>query len=158
MDTIGNRLTYFNRSLFLLGRMMKQIEYINTKKIILPIGIGRGGVDEIWLNRYYDVITKFIEEMNFYGKKCYFLVKKSYFKAIDNYVTKNCSDKSISVFKNLKSTQWKDIDKTWYDELIYDKEVELLDLVKLGCVSGSRIITCDEGYDVPDTQRAHVMI
>ena len=129
MDTIENRVTYFDRSLFLLGRMMKQIEYINIKKII-----GLGGVDEIWLHRYYDIISKFIEEMNFYGKNCYFLVKKSYFKAIDNYVTKNCSDKAISVFKDLKSTQWKYIDKTWYDELIYDKEVELLDLVKLGCV------------------------
>ena len=103
MDTIENR------SLFLLCRMMKQIEYINIKKIILPIGIGPGGVDEIWLNRYYDIISKFIEKMNFYGKKCYFLVKKSHFKAIDNYVTKNCSDKAISVFKDLKSTQWKDI-------------------------------------------------
>ena len=51
-----------------------------------------------------------------------------------------------------------DIDKTWYDELIYDKEVELLDLVKLGCVSGSGIITHEEGYDVPDTQRAYVII
>ena len=51
VDMIENRLTYFNRSVFLLGRMMKQIEYINIMKIILPIGIGRGSVDEIWLNR-----------------------------------------------------------------------------------------------------------
>ena len=58
----------------------------------------------------------------------------------------------------MKSTQWKDIDKTWYDELICDKEVELLDLVKLGCVSSSGIITRDDGYDVPDTQRAYVII
>ena len=88
MDTIENRLIYFKRSLFLLGRMMKQTNYIGVKKIILPIGIGQGGVDEVWLNRYYAVISKFIHEMNFYGKKCYLLVKKSYFKAIDNYVTK----------------------------------------------------------------------
>ena len=67
---------------------------------------------------------------------------------------KNCSDKAISVFKELKSTPWKDIDKTWYNELMHNKEVELLDLVKLGCVSSSEIIAQDEGYDVPDTQRA----
>ena len=65
MDTIENRLTNFNKSLFLLGRMMKQIEYISIKKIILPISIGRGGVDEIWLNRYHDIISKFIEEIDF---------------------------------------------------------------------------------------------
>ena len=135
---------------------MKQTDYTGFKNIILPIGIGRGGVNEVWLNRYYG-ISKFIHEMNFYGKKCYFLVKKSYFKAIDNYVTKNCSDKTISVFKELKSSPWKDIYKTWYNELIYSKEVELLDLVKLGCVSASGIITHDEGYGVPDTQRAYVI-
>ena len=158
MDTIENRLTYFNRRLFFLGRMMKQIEYISIKKIILPIGIGHGGVDEIWLNRYYDIICKFIQEMNFYGKKCYFLVQKFYLKAIDNYVTKNCGNKAISVCKELKSTSWKDIDKTGYDELIHDKEVELLDLVKLGCVSSSEIITHYESYDAPDTQHAYVII
>ena len=55
MDTIENRLIYFDISPFPLGRMMKQIEYIRIKKIILPIGIGRGGVDEIWLNRFYAI-------------------------------------------------------------------------------------------------------
>ena len=43
-------------------------------------------------------------KMNFYGKKCYFLVKKTYFKAINNYVKKkNCSEKAISVLEELKS-------------------------------------------------------
>ena len=88
MDTIDNRLIYFNRSLFFIATLMKQGEYIEVKKIILLIGISRGAVDEIWLNRYYNIITKFIHEMNFYGKKCYFLVKKTYFKAINNYVKK----------------------------------------------------------------------
>ena len=48
---------------------MKQTEYISIKKIILPIGIGRGSVDETWLNRYNDIISKFIEEMNFLWKE-----------------------------------------------------------------------------------------
>ena len=138
MDTIDNRLIHSNRSLFFfLATLMKQEEYTEVEKIILPIGIGRGAVDEIWLNRYYSIITKFIHEINFYGKMCYFLAKKSYFKAINNYVTRNCSEKAISVIEELKSIPWKDIDKAWYNELIQDKQVDLLDLVKLGSVSCS---------------------
>ena len=49
MDTIENRLTYFNRRLFFLVSLLKKEEYLEIKKIILPIGIGRGLVDDIWL-------------------------------------------------------------------------------------------------------------
>ena len=87
-----------------------------------------------------------------------FLLGNLILRLLITMLQKNCSDKAMSVFKELKSTLWKYIDRTWYDELMHDKEVELLDLVKLGCVSSSGIITCDDGYDVPDTQRAYVII
>ena len=101
MDTIENRISYFNRSLFFLATLLKKEEYFEIKKIILPIGIGRGVVDDIWLKKYYNIITKFVYEMNFYGKKCYILVKKSHFKDINNYVKNNCSDVGISILEDL---------------------------------------------------------
>ena len=136
---------------------MKKEEYLEIKKIILPIGIGRGLVDDIWLNQYYNIITKFVYEMNFYGKKCYILVKKSHFKTINNYVKKNCTDVAISVLEDLKSTPWEDIDGRWYNELIHDKEVELLDLIKLENMYFTGSCTYKNGYDVPNTQRAYVL-
>ena len=69
---------------------------------------------------------------------------------------KNCSEKAISVLEELKSIPWKDIGKAWYNELIQDKQVALLDLVKLGSVSCSGLTTY-KGYGVPDTQRAYVI-
>ena len=158
MDTIENRLSYFNRSLFFLASLLKKKkEYFEIKKIILPICIGRGVVDDIWLKKYYIIITKFVYEMNFYGKKCYNLVKKSHFKTINNYVKNNCSDVAISILEDLKSAPWEDIDGRWYNELMHDKEVEILDFMKLENMYFTGTYTYKNGYDVPDTQSAYVL-
>ena len=136
---------------------MKNTEYINVKKIILRIGIGQGVVNELWINRYYEVIKKFAHEMYFYGKKCYILINKTHFNAVGEFVAKNCNDKARSSFKELKALQWKDIDETW----INDKEVDPFDhIIKFANKSStttSDAITHDESYDVPDTQRAYVL-
>ena len=94
--------------------------------------------------------------MNFYGKKCYLLVKKSYFIAIDNFVTKNCNDKARTIFKELKTPPRKDIDEKWFIELIHNNEDYLLDnVVKLASVSSSTSID-DEGYMIYLIHNVHI--
>ena len=141
-DTVKNRIYYFNKSLFSLAIILKREEYFEIKKIIIPIGIGRRGVDEDWLKRYYNVITKFVHEMNFYGKKCYILVTEEHFKHIDKYVENNCSDEAICILNKLKSSHWVNINEDWRYELTYNGDEDLTKLEK--------------GYDVPDTQRTYV--
>ena len=136
-DTVKNIIYYFNKSLFSLANILKREEYFEVKKIVIPIGIGCRGVDEVWLKRYYNVITKFVHEVNFYGKKCYILITEEYFKQINKYVENNCSDEAICILNKLKSANWTNINEKWYvDE----------GLTKL-----------EEGYDVPDTQRTYVL-
>ena len=63
----------------------------------------------MWLKRYYNVITKFVHEMNFYGKKCYILITEEYFKQMNKYVENNCGDEAICILNKLKSAYWVNI-------------------------------------------------
>ena len=64
---------------------------------------------------------------------------------------------TISVLEDLKSAPWEDIDGRWYTELIHDKEVDLLHLIKLENMYFTRSCIYENGYDVPNTQRAYVV-
>ena len=148
-------MVYFNKALFLLSNQLKKKEYSDVKKIILPIGIRPGIVDELWLCRYYEVVKKFAHEICFYGKQCYLVVKNSYFNAIDNFITKNViiNNKAKSLYKDMKTSPWKDVDEKWFNELIFNKEEDLLHIIvkSASISSNSNTIIYDGSQDVPDT-------
>ena len=46
-DSVENRITFFNKAVFKLANVLSLAYYDHIKKIILPVGIGSGRVDNI---------------------------------------------------------------------------------------------------------------
>ena len=111
-DTQDNRLNYFNKCLFSLARKVTDdSEFTDIKNIILPLGIGRGIVDEFWLCYYFPIINQFAHDISMYGKKCYLAVKEPYFYYLEKNVNDdddNFSNKAKCVFQTLSDLPWQD--------------------------------------------------
>ena len=145
-DTLDQRVRNFNKCLFSLANKLKSTEYKYISKIILPIGIGRGMVDERWLMEYFPILLQFIDDMSFEGKQCYFAVRKSYLLAVENNVNKNCTYKSVNRFRMLKSVSWIEVDDKWFSDILVNKEKEILENTS----------SQKSSFDVPDTQYSYM--
>ena len=134
-DTIENRIKYFNKCLFQLSlQMVKSPEYEHVKKFILPVGIGRRGVDDIWLTRYMPIISIFANDVGAYGKEVVLVVNKSYLRYLEKKYDQenNTAGESFGDLKGLN---------------VLSKDELSLDMT----------LTYGEDIDVPDTQTHYVL-
>ena len=128
-DTLYNRIISFNKSIYLLGNMLKtNSSYNHIKRIFLPMGLGRDYVDIIWINKYYPIIEKFAYEMKYYYKQCYLVQNNS-----------NINNEYLNIFEEMKQIKWKNLEE------YYDNNIE--------CQCNRESLE----YDVPDTQRMYII-
>ena len=102
---------YFYKSLQELKIILGSSDNSEIKKVVLPIGIGTGLVNQRWLYTYYQVIKKFAADISTLGKECFIAVKKPYLYSTEKYVSKVCDDESRVQFNELKNLPWNDIDE-----------------------------------------------
>ena len=89
-DTLQNRIIYFDKSLFNLSTQLKKPEFDHIKQVIIPAGIGRRGkMDNIWLRRYFPIISSFAEDIHTAGKLCILLTSDDYLKFTEKRIRKS---------------------------------------------------------------------
>ena len=102
-DTLQNRIIYFDNSLFNLSRQLKKPEFDHIRQVVIPAGIGRRGkMDNIWLTRYFPIITNFALDIYQCGKMCIILTSDDYLKFTENRIRKTCNDTLNTCIDKLK--------------------------------------------------------
>ena len=103
-DTVENRIIYFNKCLFNLAKQITKPECSYIKKVILPVGIGRRGVDDVWLTKYMPIIYAFANDVGTTGKEVVLVVNKSYLNHLEKKyeAVNNLASESFEKFKGLR--------------------------------------------------------
>ena len=86
-DTVENRINNFNKCLYKLSTRLARPEYVHVKKVILPAGIGRSGVDDIWLNRYLPILSAFADDLFSRGMEVILVINRTYLNYLDRRYT-----------------------------------------------------------------------
>ena len=102
-DTTENRIIYFNRSMFKLAVELSKPENDYIKKILIPVGLGRRCLDDVWLKKYAPVISVFAKDMDSRGKEVVLVVGKRYFEFLEKNYKTNTDHQASAYFENLKS-------------------------------------------------------